>query len=738
MFLESFNSVEFDVYQDFLLSEHDVFATLILETNGQFVMKGTEILPKDEALLRNFLQSNNNSKEIVTNSCQLDEYCNITITPIDQSFVNERLILLIKNNNAIAPASTLTKFLNLVFSNIRDIIVLSNELNDMSDDLVERYEELNLFYGWDEIVDYKDINQGKNALQRLVDDCNSYLSADIVSLSIPTASLYLQTHDLDETFFLQAWNNKLETIKQNLTIMAAGLERPRVVNDIKKSKRLSNGTLAAKYAIAPIRGPNKESLGYLSLVKNQENSDFSNSDRRLLKVVAEQAAAIVSGSYDLLTGFLNRDGMEVLVGNSLHGKTQSNTMLMVDIDQFKMINDTCGRKSGDELLTMVAHLISSIVDSTATKGRIGSDEFCIILHDTDLTDAGVIADEFSHQLRTHGFKAKGLSFELSVSIGIVELNSDIKDPGEAFAYCNIASNIAKRSGRGGIFVYDKNNPLTQSALEVIDWAARIREVLQNDHLLLNMQKIIPLHEKNSTYHHYEVLLRLKPESGIDAASPFQMIKAAENYNMISQIDRWVFKTAMSELQRCKDQYPQLNINFSINLSGKSINDEFFSFLHREFLQAKHLIPNICLEITETAVMSDMNSAVRLIESLKAIGIEFSLDDFGTGMSSFGNLNLLPVDYLKIDGSFVKEIVKDRISYAMVDSIHRIASIMKLKTIAEYVESNEIANALRNIGVDFGQGYGLNKPQALEDQLALLLSGSNASTRASLSLHQKAG
>ena len=280
----------------------------------------------------------------------------------------------------------------------------------------------------------------------------------------------------------------------------------------------------------------------------------------------------------------------------------------------------------------------------------------------------------------------------------------------------IASDVAKKQGSGGIFIYDATSPAVESVRSAIDWVPHIRTALESNAFELFAQQIAPLKDAPPNHVHYEILLRLRGEDG-SISSPFQLINAAEIYNLMTRIDQWVFESAIQEMRYIKETYPHLDVRFSINMSGQSVTDDFFSFLRKTLLDAHSLVRNINIEITETAVVSNLATATRLIESLRAIGVTFSLDDFGTGMSSFGYLRDLPIDYLKIDGTFVKHIAEDPVSLAMVESINKVGHIMGLKTVAEYVENDAILNTLRALGVDYAQGYVLSKPAPVREQVA---------------------
>ncbi|MCB1753926.1 MAG: EAL domain-containing protein [Gammaproteobacteria bacterium] len=611
-----------------------------------------------------------------------------------------------------------SKAAEIVYEAISDGMRLNCELNDMADDLSARYEELNLFYGLDDIVEIKDVNKGQIALKKLADNCNRYLNTDVVSIFVTSANIDVEAHGPCPREFRDKWEAAVELLREKVVACLVSHENSLVINDTAEIASLTGGLISAKIAATTIHSNTGIILGYLMLGRKSGEKDFSNSDRRLLRVIAEQASTIVSASYDVLTGLLNRQGILSPLNRAIVEVIQNDTrksLLILDIDQFRMINDSCGREAGDELLRSVANQLKSTVHSGKAFARLENDKYAILVEETESKDASGIASDIIRTIIGTGFRWDGKSFDISAGVGIVELQDTIEDANEVLALGTISCDVAKQQGAGGIFLYDPASAAIESVRSAIDWVPHIRQALENDLFELYAQQIVPLDQAPGNAVHYEILLRLRAEDGT-ISSPFQMIKAAEAYNMVTRIDQWVIKNTLEALKKSREQFPDIKVSCSINMSGQSVTDEFFSFVRRLLLASPELIPNINLEITETAVVSNLSSATRLIESLRKIGVKFSLDDFGTGMSSFGYLRDLPIDYLKIDGSFVKHIADDPVSHAMVESIHRVGHIMGLQTVAEFVENDFICEKLRKMGVDFGQGYALNKPAPLFEQL----------------------
>jgi len=383
---------------------------------------------------------------------------------------------------------------------------------------------------------------------------------------------------------------------------------------------------------------------------------------------------------------------------------------VLDLDQFKVINDTAGQIGGDQLLNQITALILKNLKKSDTLSRLGSDEFAIILKQCNLAHATSIAERIRLVIKQFRFLYQEKMFDLSACLGVVELNMDIKDFSQALSAADLACSVAKDQGRNRVHIYcSTDEKLLKHENEML-WVSRINLALEEDLFQIYRQKIELLQGDPTQEEHYEILIRLKEKNG-DILSPFHFIPAAERYNLMPKIDRWVIKTTLKRMAEEFEKKPESKLVCSINLSGQSFSEDGFMLYVQEQIKLSGVPANrICLEMTETAAVSNLTQAVQFMEELKQIGCHFSLDDFGSGMSSFTYLKNLPVDYLKIDGYFVKTMLENKIDKAMVNSIHQISNVMGLKTIAEFVETDAIMEELRKLGVDYGQGYGIGKPE----------------------------
>ncbi|PJI97702.1 diguanylate cyclase/phosphodiesterase with PAS/PAC sensor(s) [Acidovorax sp. 69] len=428
-------------------------------------------------------------------------------------------------------------------------------------------------------------------------------------------------------------------------------------------------------------------------------------------------------SHDALTGLVNRREFEHRLEALLAQPRpvgREGSLLYVDMDQFKLINDTCGHQAGDEMLREVCRMLQSHLREGDTLARLGGDEFGILLKDCPAGPSARIAE----QLRQAGQELRlnwgDQQLRTGLSIGMVQLIPALTSIQEAMRVADMACYRAKESGRNRVFIYQTEDIEMSRREGDMDWVRRLRLALEHNQFQLYAQAIAPLQPEGETGLHMEVLLRL-PEDDGQLIAPGCFIPAAEHYGMMPSIDRWVIRHTLEALAQ-RQNLPGVNTpvhSCAINLSGTSLGDDSLLKLIRSALTESGVDPRVlCFEITETSAISHLPNAVRLMKELQQLGCRFALDDFGAGMSSFNYLKHLPVDYLKIDGSFVKDMLQDAGNRAMVEMIHHIGQVTGKQTIAEFAESQAIVDALRGIGVNYAQGYALARPIPLDDYLAM--------------------
>jgi len=387
------------------------------------------------------------------------------------------------------------------------------------------------------------------------------------------------------------------------------------------------------------------------------------------------------------------------------------------VDQFKVVNDTCGHAAGDEMLRQVSNLLRPGLRVGDTIARLGGDEFGVLLEHCPPEPALRIAEGLRRSVADFKFTWGTRSFATSVSIGVVNMIDGPRTLADALAAADAACYLAKDKGRNRIQVYHPRDTDVAVRHGEMEWVDRLQRALAEDRFLLYAQPIHALSAGGSALHHVEVLVRLRSERD-ELVPPMAFVPAAERYNLMPAIDRWVLRNAFgllaANLRRAGARHPGL---CAINLSGASINDEsFLDFVLAEFLRAGLPHSLVCFEITETTAVTSLSKAADFIAALRGLGCRFALDDFGAGVSSFSYLKHLPVDYVKIDGSFVRDMAHDPVDRAMVEAIHSIGHVMGKQTVAESVESVEILDLLRAIGVDYAQGYGIARPSAFDRML----------------------
>ena len=460
-------------------------------------------------------------------------------------------------------------------------------------------------------------------------------------------------------------------------------------------------------SIAPIR--NKEGAVVGTVVVFSDVSEARNLTQKLSWQV----------SHDPLTGLGNRLEFErklaLLLENAYLHKKQ-HFLLFMDLDQFKLINDTCGHIAGDELLKQLSRTLETAIRGNDTLARLGGDEFGVLLECCPLEHALKIAENIRQLVASLKFKWEERSFQVGVSIGMVPINSESGKEIEIMALADAACYKAKNDGRNQIQLFEGHDQIlsrryqTQSVLTTT-------KALEENRFCLYHQHIVPTAASINAPVHYEILLRMMDESGT-IIMPAAFIPVCERYKLMPDIDRWVVNEMFKWLATNQGLITQNSV-YSINVSGQSVIDEsFLDYVITKLIHYQIPAEQIGFEITETAAIANLSKAVRFISTLKGLGCTFSLDDFGSGMSSYGYLKNLQVDYLKIDGAFVKNMVNDKIDYAMVESINRIGHIMGIKTIAEFVENDEIYAQLGALGVDYAQGYGIHRPELLSNNFGL--------------------
>ncbi|MBT8099823.1 MAG: EAL domain-containing protein [Gammaproteobacteria bacterium] len=597
---------------------------------------------------------------------------------------------------------------------LQEEVDLQAECNQLAIELTERYEELNLVYSTKDHVEY--FEEGQEALVRLVLNCADYLDVELAALICRDRNLSLHNSNASlSDDDVKAINEILATtVYDHIEAQVQSV----VLNETDSENRARLfGNRAENLLAYPIVDDHGTAIGLLAVVARQEKHTFSNGDRNLLEVMTKKASRIIHTHHDSLTGLMNRSGFEsslVSILNASRNSNQHHCLLHVDLDQLHVVNDLLGYEVGDGLIRRAARSIRAVLRDTDIVARLGGDEFGVLLTNCGEQKGHFIADKIRNAIHELTVVSATRQLNVSTSIGLALMTQESEGIVGMMAAAEIACKAAKEAGRDRIQVFARDDTMLVRRSEEVEWIGRIQQALRDDQFTLHCQPVAPLDEAESM--HFEILVRMLDEKGTVLA-PGLFLPAAERYQLMPLLDRWVIRTSLRVIGEKWQDLAHHDAVFCINLSGQSLtNPGFDAFVLDEISRSPIPAANLCFEITETAAISNIDEALSFIRGLREKGCRFSLDDFGAGLSSFGYLKVLPVDYLKIDGSFIREITSDDISLSMVSAICQIGSTMGLSLVAEYVGDEETKELLNRIGVDYVQGFGIGKPVPLQETI----------------------
>jgi diguanylate cyclase (GGDEF)-like protein len=438
----------------------------------------------------------------------------------------------------------------------------------------------------------------------------------------------------------------------------------------------------------------------------------------LLRDVTEQRGITRQMSYqathDALTGLINRGEFERHVTEALdssHRGDGHHVLCYLDLDRFKLVNDTSGHLAGDSMLREVAKLLRDAVRDSDYVGRLGGDEFGMLLVGCPLEKARQIADDVCRAVGDYRFIWKDKIFNIGVSVGLVEISAESGTMEELLAAADAACYVAKKDGTGRVAVYSARDEARARQTGEIQWLQRLQTALKENRFQLYQQTIVPAYADDGTGPRMEVLVRMTDDFGNEVL-PAEFMRAAERHKLMRLLDRWVVQTTFTAVGRGIIALTDRHC-IAINISGQTLGDPQFLEFVVECLDRTGALPSqICFEISEAAVIANLEQARRFVGVLHGIGCQFAIDDFGSGVASFSNLRNLPLDYLKIDGSLTQNLARDSVNQAMVAAMIKLARSLKFKVIAEQVEDDSAADAVRRMGVDFLQGYAIGRPKPL--------------------------
>jgi len=488
----------------------------------------------------------------------------------------------------------------------------------------------------------------------------------------------------------------------NLLIQASQkISQGKFDSELPKQQQDEIGTLVQSFSKM------REAIQKYQTELRTEVDEHKNTAQELYK---QKEQATYHASHDVLTGLYNRREFEMRLAESIdesHIHGNFHALVYMDLDQFKVVNDTCGHIAGDTLLKQLASLLIHRVRDTDVLARLGGDEFGLLLKNCPLERAKIISEEICRQIQDFRFDWEGQLYRIGVSMGLVPITPTSDDMTALLSAADTACYAAKDMGRNKIHIFSDEDVEVSQRQGEMQWVSEISKAIEDQRLILFYQAVNDISQPHTKTEYYELLLRMQSKSG-DIILPGAFLPAAERYNQIESIDRYVINYICNYLSQSKTSKC-----FAVNISGASISNESFLPYVTDMLKKYNVNgSNIVIEITESVIISNLHSAKEFISTLRKHGCKFALDDFGMGLSSLEYLKHLDIDYLKIDGYFVRDIDTDPIDKEMVRSITEICRIMKINSIAEFVETEEIYQQLCQIGVNYIQGYWISHPQPL--------------------------
>ncbi len=590
----------------------------------------------------------------------------------------------------------------------------ARELAKSNDRMKDVERELKLVYEVDEKI--HGMSRRHSSLAQLVAQSGRYLGINYSVLLIPSKRIRISaTHASWKTVNRTALDRYLIDV---LLPKLEGHRQSRIfeVPAIRGSRHKAEQGYQA--LLSPLMDKYGNVEGVFAQLGRVDKQGFTNSDRRFMSHIVRKVEYVIEQSFDAMTGLMNRSGFEAQLQeswNALSSSKDAHQLIYFDLDNLQLVNDNFSRKAGDEVITRFARLLEEDLPHSAVLSRLTGDEFCILLTHADSETALGYANEIREKRAALRYLQGDKSLQVTISIGIAEFSHASVDEGSALTTARMACESAKDHGRDRIEVFDEANQSIIRRYDDMQLVSEIQQALDGNNFELRAQPIVSLNGRSSRPR-FEILLRMADAEG-NRVPTDALFSAAERYHMMPQIDRWVVSKTIAALVQHRDAVIESGAIFSVNLSGQSLgDDEIFGFIEEE-LRHGNLPPSaLCFEITESAAVSNLRKAQSVIDSLKKHGCTIALDDFGAGLSSFAYLKNFNVDTLKIDGSFIRDISENRISESMVAAITQVASVMGLKTVAEYVESDLTRQLISKLGVDFAQGHLVGRPVPLPEVL----------------------
>lgn len=563
---------------------------------------------------------------------------------------------------------------------------------------------------------------GADELKGILKQAIEHVNCSTAALIVPDKSIAMLRSATNRAADMQL----VARAHKQLLAMAQARREPVIINKLAPNSTM--GVLPYKILSCALRSGAGKTMGVLALFREDLGEPFAEREARLTEILARKAVALIESSHDALSGLYTRPAFEQRV-RAVVGDPKSSkhwTALYIDADQLHVINDSFGMHVGDSVLGQLGELIRHRLPPGAFAARISGDRFAVLLP-TQLDDAAKFAESLREGVEQLGTTHGESRLHVSISVGVASLDTAAGELMHSLAAAETACKAAKDRGRNRVEVYKSNDVSLVRRFADINIAGQLRAAIDAGRLQLYSQLIVPFACAESPRPHFELLLRMLDEDG-RTVGPDRFLSAANRYQLMPEIDRWVINKAIELLAPQAALLAGQTVSFAINFSGQSLNDESFVDFLLERIRSSGIDPSVfTFELTENATIANIARAESLIRRLRDLGCNVALDDFGTGLSSLAYLRQLPVTMLKIDGSFVRDILKDPRAESMVRAIAQLARSMSLTTVAEYVETEEIRTRLATLGVDYGQGFAIGRPAPLSELLPELSLYASADT-----------
>lgn len=637
--------------------------------------------------------------------------------PGENGRISGLLVALFSKNDGKSSSfnpSLLKSILEPAIEMIGESLRVSKEMRELERNADEARKELNFIYEVDEKI--HGASGRHSSLAQLVGRSGRYLGINYSVLLMPSKRIRISaTHS--------SWKNVNRKVLDRYLIdhlmpKLEGQRRP-LIFEIPANDSPGNTASGYQALLCPLLDKQGNVEGVLAQLGRVDQRKFSRGDRRFMSHIGRKVEYVIEQSFDAMTGLMNRSGFEAQLQESfeaLKSDRDTHQIIYFDLDNLQLVNDTFSREAGDEVILSFARSLEEELPKSAVLSRLTGDDFCMLLTHASSESALDYANSIRSKTAALRYLEGDKSLQVTMSIGIAGFDQSSVDGGHALTTARMACEAAKEHGRDRIEIYDEGNRSVIRRYDDMQLVAEIQQALDGNEFELLAQPIASLSASN-TNPRFEILLRMQDGEG-GRVETKALFSAAERYRMMPQIDRWVVSTSIAKLAEVHEHVSGRGAVFAINLSGQSLgDDDFLRFIEQEIDSSRISDSSLCFEITESAAVSNMKKAQSFIDRLRQRGCQISLDDFGAGLSSFAYLKNFNVDTLKIDGGFIRDITENRISESMVAAITQVAKVMELKTVAEYVESEETHKLIGELGVDFAQGHFIGKPITLDSVLS---------------------